>query len=317
MTAMSPSREPAGPGRPPRLQKVLAEAGIGSRRACEQLIEDGAVAVNGRIVRQLPAWADPLRDRITVHGRPLRPRRRPVYVMLHKPRGVVTTDADPMGRRRAIDLVRHPCGARLFAVGRLDIDTSGLLLFTNDGELANRLAHPRSHVPRVYEVTVRGSVDDDALARLREGLYLPTRADRRAAGRTQRSRITVLRRDRDRTRLLMELHEGRNRQVRRMMARVGHPVRRLRRITIGPLRLRGVRVGEWRDLTAAEIALLRRVASGSPVSGHGPTDEGRARSHGGDRGPLEPGDGRAPPRRAKRPRVRRAADARTAPRPPR
>ncbi len=239
---------------------MLAAAGVGPRRACEALIEAGAVEVNGRVVRKLPAFVDPQRDRITVNGRPIAGPRRHLYVMLYKPRGVVTTNADPQGRRRAIDLVNHPSRARLFPVGRLDMDSSGLLLLTNDGELANRLAHPRYHLPKFYEVTVRGAVEAEALEKLQRGLYLPERSG--DGGRTAPSRIRVLRRDRERTRLVMELREGRNREIRRMMAKVGHPVKRLRRVQVGPLRLRGLRVGEWRDLTAQEIAVLRRAASG-------------------------------------------------------
>lgn len=249
--------------RGPRLQRVLADAGVGSRRHCEALIEEGAVTVNGEVVDALPAWVDPMQDRIAVHGRPVRGRERPVYIMLYKPKGVVSTNSDPEGRRRAIDLVQHPSGVRLYPVGRLDIDSSGLLLLTNDGELANRLTHPRYEMHKVYEVTVGGLVPDGDLQHLEEGMYLP--GPRGSPGaKTERSSLRILKRDRTRTMLLMELKEGRNRQIRRMLLRLGHPVKKLRRVQMGPLRLRGLAVGEWRELTSGELAELKRAAFRSP-----------------------------------------------------
>jgi pseudouridine synthase len=242
-----------------RLHKALADAGVASRRACERLIAEGAVTVNGTLVTTSPAWVDPDSDRIAVSGQKINTRPRLVYVLFFKPRGVICTSGKDGDHRRAIDLVNHPSDVRLFPVGRLDIDSSGLLLMTNDGELANRLTHPRYHLPKVYEVTVRGSVDDTEVKRMERGLYLSDRK-RQQGDRTKPSRLTVLRRDRDRTRLRMELREGRNRQIRRMMALVGHPVKRLRRVQIGPLKLKGLRVGEWREPTGREIAALKRAA---------------------------------------------------------
>ena len=169
---MPPSHDYTDAERGPRLQKVLAAAGIGSRRGCEELIELGDVKVNGQVVKDLPAWVDPQNDRITVAGARIEPAVRNIYIMLFKPRGVITTNDDPEGRRRAIDLVQHPSGTRLFAVGRLDLDSSGLLLLTNDGELANRLTHPRYGVHRTYEVTVRGSLSQDEVKELERGIYL-------------------------------------------------------------------------------------------------------------------------------------------------
>ncbi|MCH8151071.1 MAG: rRNA pseudouridine synthase [Planctomycetes bacterium] len=244
-----------------RLHKVLAEAGVASRRACEQLITSGAVAVNATPITSLPAWVDPARDRITVNGKRIKTSPRHLYIILFKPKGVICTNADSQGRPRAIDLVNHPSGARLFAVGRLDVDSSGLLLLTNDGDLANRITHPRYHMPKVYEVTVKGSLDAESVKKLEKGLFLLDPKERRGS-RTARSRLKLIKRDRDRTRLLMELREGRNRQVRRMMVRAGHPVKKLRRIQLGPLRLKGLRVGEWRQLTARELAVLKRAAYG-------------------------------------------------------
>ncbi len=249
-----------------RLQKVLSSAGVGSRRACEELILAGEVLVNGHIVKTLPAWVDPARDHIVVSGQSVRTNAPLVYVLLFKPRGVICTNAPQEDRRRAIDLVAHPKGVRLFPVGRLDVDSSGLLVLTNDGALAARLTHPRYGIKKEYEVTVRGELTDKELKRLRRGMML---ADRRARGRVHvkkavASKVEVLHRDRDRTRLNIVLSEGRNRQVRRMMARLGHPVRKLRRLRIGPLNLKGLRPGQWRDLTPWEVEQLQAVLNREP-----------------------------------------------------
>ena len=269
-----------------RLHKALADAGVASRRACERLIAEGAVAVNGTPVTTTPAWVDPARDRITVEGRRIKTKVRQVYVLLFKPRGVVCTNADDDGRRRAVDLVNHPSGVRLFPVGRLDMDTSGLLLLTNDGDLANRLTHPRYHLQKVYELTVRGSLDETEVRRLEQGLFLGDRS-RRGVDKTARSRLKLLKRDRNRTHLIMDLREGRNRQIRRMLARVGHPVKRLRRIQIGPLRLKGLRVGEWREPTSGELAALKRAAyRGSRKTRKDPTPPPAARSRSRQAGPA-------------------------------
>ncbi len=244
--------------RGPRLQKVLAEAGYGSRRSCEELIENGLVRVNGDLVDRLPAWVDPHEDRITVDGKPLKRPERMVTVMLFKPRGTVCTNSDPEGRVRAIDLVKHPAKPRLFPVGRLDLDSSGLLLLTNDGELANRLTHPRYEVHKGYEVTVGGEVADEEIAALERGIFLNEKDE--PGRKTSRSRLEVLKRTREKTMLFIELREGRNRQVRRMLLKVGHPVKKLRRIRMGPLQLKGLAVGEWRDLTPGELRALRKAA---------------------------------------------------------
>ena len=241
-----------------RIQKVLAAAGVASRRDCEQLVEEGRVRVNGIVLDGLPAWVDPANDRIDVDGRPIQRHEQHVYIMLFKPKGIVCTNEDPEGRRRAIDIVDHPLKARIFPVGRLDMDSSGLLLLTNDGELANRLTHPRFEVHKTYEVTVSGRLDDEAVRRLSEGIFLPEKDE--IGTRTGRSRLKLLGRDSTKTTLLMELREGRNRQIRRMMLRMGHPVRRLRRVAMGPLRLKGLGVGAWRELTSSELRELREAA---------------------------------------------------------
>ncbi|MDP6987368.1 MAG: pseudouridine synthase [Phycisphaerales bacterium] len=245
--------------RGPRLQKVLAAAGIGSRRACETLVEEGAVCVNGIVIASLPAWVDPQRDSITVHGSRVRTGAPSVCVMLFKPRGVICTSSDPQERRQAVDLVQHPSKVRLYSIGRLDMDSSGLLLLTNDGELANLLSHPSHHVRRLYEISVTGQVDQGTIQRLERGINLPDeRTGRPRPARFHSVRIT--RAQRDRTTLRVVLTEGRNRQIRRMMLALGHPVRKLRRIAIGPLKLGDLRPGQWRDLTERELQLLRESA---------------------------------------------------------
>jgi len=247
---------------------VLARAGVAARRECERMIEAGRVEVNGRIVRSLPVFVDPSSDSILVDGRPLRRSRRLIYVMLNKPPRTLTTARDEPGaaRRTVSDLVRHPSGERLFPVGRLDYDTVGLVLLTNDGELAERLLHPRYGAEKRYHVVVRGRVEDETLEKLGRGVFLADRRDGRVKGakRTEGVQIRVVSRDRDRSVLEMTLHEGRNREVRRLLARVGHPVRKLTRIGMGPLRLKGVARGEWRDLKRDEVAALRQFARKKP-----------------------------------------------------
>lgn len=246
-----------------RLQKVMAEAGVGSRRHCEELIEAGEVRVNGHLIQSLPAWVDPARDHIKVSGRMIKTNQPLVYVMLFKPRGVVTTNSDPEGRPLAIDLVKHPSGARLYPVGRLDMESSGLVLLTNDGELTNRLTHPRHEVHKSYEVTVSGSLDEQVVARIERELFPPEHHPRKistGATHATQSKLSLLKRDRDRTRLLVELAEGSNRQIADMMAAAGHKVRKLRRVAIGPLKLIGLQPGQWRELKPHELMELRRSA---------------------------------------------------------
>ncbi len=249
--------------RGPRLQKVLAEAGVGSRRACEKLIEAGEVTVNGHLVTDLPAWVDPAKDHIVVDGKPIPRPEEHVYIMLFKPRGVVCTNDDPDGRNCAVDLIEHPMKTRLYPVGRLDVESSGLLLLTNDGEFANRLTHPRYGVHKTYEVTVAGSLDEEAVKKLEKGVFISDRRTtkgKKHGRKTSRSRLKLLKTGRDRTRLLMELREGRNRQVRRMMLYVGHKVKKLRRVKMGPLRLTHLRPGQWRELTVRELSMIKKAA---------------------------------------------------------
>jgi 23S rRNA pseudouridine2605 synthase len=241
-----------------RLQKVLAAAGLASRRECEQIILDGRVRVNGKAISSLPVLVDAARDTIVVDGKPLK-REAKVYLLLHKPAGVHCTNYDPDGRPRAVDLLVG-VKERLFPVGRLDADSTGLLLMTNDGELAERLAHPRYGVPKTYRAHVAGAVTPEDIARLRKGVWL-------AEGKTHVADTRIIHRGRERSVIEITLQEGRNREVRRVLARLGHNVRRLMRIRIGPLSLRGLPPGGFRPLTPEELRALREGArrrSGSP-----------------------------------------------------
>lgn len=239
-----------------RLQKVLAHAGVASRRECEELIRQGRVDVDGRPVDQLGVRVDPERQEIRLDGELVRTRRRE-YWLVHKPPGVVSTQRDPAGRPRVVDLVQT--SERLFPVGRLDKSSAGLMVVTNDGELANRLAHPRYHVPKTYVVTVVGQVRPQSLDRLRKGVHL-------AEGKARVERLAIKRRRRESTVLEMVLTEGRNREIRRLLARVGHKVVRLVRTAIGPLKLADLPAGASRRLTPAELRQLRRMAGDEPVN---------------------------------------------------
>jgi 23S rRNA pseudouridine2605 synthase len=226
-----------------RLQKVLARAGFGSRRACEELIDAGRVTVNGEVAT-LGRRIDPAADRIEVDGVAVPSAPGLVYYLLNKPPGVVTTASDPQGRPTVVDLV--PGSPRVFPVGRLDFHTEGLLLLTNDGELANGLAHPRRGVEKEYLAEVEGIPGRAALRRLRDGVMLDD-------GPTAPARVRLVQPQAGGAALEIVIHEGRNRQVRRMCEAVGHPVRRLVRTRIGPLTDRRLAPGAWRALTLAEV----------------------------------------------------------------
>lgn len=202
------------------------------------------------MIRELGAKADPLQDRITVDGRAAAPERLR-YLAYHKPVGVVSSMADPEGRPSIGDVTRR-LKAHVFPVGRLDFDSSGLVLLTNDGELAQRLSHPRYQIPKVYRVKVRGHPEEKALGRLRRGLRLPD-------GPTAPARVTIEAKLENKTRLKITLREGRQRQVRRMFEAIGHPVDKLSRISIGPVRLGALKTGTTRDLTDREVLALRSV----------------------------------------------------------
>jgi 23S rRNA pseudouridine2605 synthase len=239
-----------------RLQKILSQAGVASRRASEQLMLEGRVSVNGRFVRELGTKADPAVDDIRVDGRRIKLAERHRYILLNKPKGYVTTRSDPQRRSTVMELL---AGVReyVYPVGRLDYDTEGLLLLTNDGELAARLTHPRHEVPRVYEVRVLGVPDTHDLERLARGVTID--------GRPTDAAHVVLAPGRHvgHATLRITIAEGRNRQVRKMFDAIGHPVDYLRRIAIGPLKDTRLRHGQWRDLTGAEVAALRKAAERS------------------------------------------------------
>jgi len=226
---------------PARLNRFLASAGLGSRRAVEELIRAGRVTVNGRTGELADMVGDD--DQVCVDGRPVTAERRE-WVLLHKPAGTVTTARDPQGRPTVVDLVDSPL--RLFPVGRLDLDTTGALLLTNDGELANRLMHPRHGVAKTYVAQVQGDPGEQAIAQLREGVELedgltaPALVRRTAPGRLE-----------------LVIHEGRNRQVRRMCEAVGHPVLALHRAAYAGITLKGLEPGHWRPLGDDEVAALR------------------------------------------------------------
>src|SRR5215217_4071606 len=224
-----------------RLNAYLARGGIASRRGADELIKAGRVTVNGE-PGQLNTFVES-RDRVQVNGHPV--ELQPLaYVLLHKPAGVVTTAHDPQGRRTVVDLVDHP--ARVVPVGRLDADTTGALLLTNDGGLAHRLAHPRYEVEKVYEAAVEGDPTDEALRRLEEGVELEDgRTAAAAARRLGPGRVELA------------IHEGRKHQVKRMLAAVGHPVRRLHRSRYAGLDLDGLEPGAWRELGRSEVETLR------------------------------------------------------------
>jgi 23S rRNA pseudouridine2605 synthase len=224
-----------------RLNRLLAAAGFGSRRACDQIILDGRVTIDGKVSRELGVQVDVDQQDIRCDRERVRPKR-PVVYAFHKPRGVICTDAPGKARRVVEYFPKHE---RLFTVGRLDADSSGLILVTNDGILANRIAHPRYEVPKTYRVRVRGVVPPEKLAKLRKGVYL-------ADGRTSEAGARIVRRERDQTVLLITLREGRNREVRRMVSRIGFDVQRLTRVAIGALPIGKLKPGESRKLSPKE-----------------------------------------------------------------
>lgn len=252
-------RRPGGPFRPrdasegdglERLQKVLAAAGLGSRRACEELVTSGRVEVDREVVTTLGTKVNPRTQEIRVDGEKLPDPRRVVY-LLNKPVGVVTTNYDPTGRPRVVDLV--PGDRRLFAVGRLDRTSEGLILLTNDGDLANLLAHPRYGVEKKYLVQVAGVPSTDLLDRLRQGIRL-------AEGEVHAKRVNLRSQHKQSAVLEMVLDEGKNREIRRMLAKLGHKVHQLKRVAVGGLSLGNLLPGQWRQLTATEVETLRRDA---------------------------------------------------------
>jgi 23S rRNA pseudouridine2605 synthase len=297
-----------------RLQKIIARAGVASRRAGEDLILAGRVRVNGRVVTELGAKADARDDAIEVDGRRL-VLEAPLYLVLHKPRGVVSTLSDPEGRPTVADLLRD-AGTRLYPVGRLDFATSGVLLVTNDGDFANGMLHPRGGVPKTYVVKARGTMREDDLDRWRNGVDLED-------GRTLPAHVHFLRHEEDKTWFEVTLREGRNQQIRRMGEATGFPVMRLARTSFAGITSEGLRPGQWRTLTVDELTDLRkqygvpkRVRSAQRPPPPGP----RPRSPGTGPAPRPAGSGpkpRAAPGAPPRPHAEPGRSARPAPARPR
>lgn len=235
-----------------RLQKVLAQAGVASRRNCEEIIKDGRVRVNGVIVTELGTKVDPNTDEIEVDGKPIR-RENHIYILFYKPTGVITSLHDPQGRKVVTDFLQG-VQERVYPVGRLDYDTSGLLLLTNDGEFANKIAHPSYEMDKVYRAWVRGIPTPEQVKRLATGIELDD-------GMTAPGEARILEVDQAKKRAHLELtiHEGRNRQVRRMCEAIGHPVISLERIRLGTLTLEGLKKGAYRFLTRQEVEHIQQV----------------------------------------------------------
>jgi 23S rRNA pseudouridine2605 synthase len=258
-----------------RLQKIIAAAGLASRRKAEELIAGGLVSVNGQTVTELGSKAYPERDHIKVNGKLLKSPERHVYILLHKPKGYVTTLSDPEGRPTVLDLVRG-IGSRVYPVGRLDYASEGLLLLTNDGQLAQKLTHASSHVPKTYLVKVSGKPGKEQIEKLRRGVSLPRETTplkaplgstvklaprRSAAVKTAPARITLIH-DAANPWFEVTLIEGRNRQIRRMFEEIDHHVEKIKRVRYGPLEL-NVDLGKFRHLTEREVTQLRKAALGT------------------------------------------------------
>ena len=234
-----------------RLQKILASAGVDSRRKCEELILEGSVTVNGKVVAELPAFANPDTDDIRVDNQRIKKTEK-VYFLLNKPKGVICTNADPMGRRKAVDLI--DCHERIFCVGRLDADTTGLIILTNDSELTNRLTHPRYELPKTYHVKVRGRMEGEAVEKLKKGVWL-------SEGKTERAAVKVLKKTHTETLLEVSIRQGLNRQIRRTFAHLGYKVKSLKRTQIGNIVLKGIAVGSYKRMTKAQVAYLKNATS--------------------------------------------------------
>lgn len=242
---------------PERLARFLAHAGVASRRHAEELIASGHVQVNGSVITTQGVRIDPARDRVCVNGKLVNAPAHHVYLLLNKPVGYICTVHDPQGRPTVLDLLPPEIRQmRIYPVGRLDVDTSGLLLLTNDGDFALRLSHPRYAKQKHYEVLVQGRPLPKELAVLRTGVVI-TEDDGRSY-KTSSAHVRLLRQAGNESWLALTIHEGRKRQVRRMLATVGHPVRQLTRVGLGSLTLKGVPTGKWRYLTEAEVTMLCR-----------------------------------------------------------
>ncbi|MGB9699705.1 MAG: pseudouridine synthase [Thermodesulfobacteriota bacterium] len=233
-----------------RISKILAEAGIASRRKAEELIREGRVTVNGRVA-QIGDKADPAKDHIKVDGRRVSPPTNKVYIILYKPKGVVTSTDDPEGRTTVLDLIK-PLKTRLFPIGRLDFDAEGVLLLTNDGELAHCLTHPSFQVPRKYLVKIKGQPPEEEIEKLRQGIKL-------ADGHTAPCLIFPVKKTKENLWVEMTLYEGRNRQIKRMWEKIGYQVLKLKRIAFAGLSLGKMRPGEYRFLSPRELQKLQKI----------------------------------------------------------
>lgn len=238
-----------------RLQKILAAAGVASRRKAEELIASGRVSVNGTTITELGTKADATRDRICVDGQPIKTERRLLYFLLHKPKGYVTTTSDPEGRPTVMDLL-GPQPERLYPVGRLDYASEGLLLLTNDGALAQQLTKAASHIPKTYQVKISGRVSEQSLQRLRNGMVIALEDGRRV--KTSPAKVRLLE-EAPNPWYELVLIEGRNRQIRRMFHHLGHEVEKIKRVQLGPLAL-DMPPGKFRPLTNDEVARLKAAA---------------------------------------------------------
>jgi 23S rRNA pseudouridine2605 synthase len=255
-------------GQKVRLQRVMADAGVAARRVCEEMIERGLVSVNGEPVRKLPVFVDPENDEIMVEGRRLPKAQRRLYLMLNKPAGHIVSAADEpeLNRPTVMDLIDHPSAPRLFPVGRLEYDTTGLLILTNDGELANRLTHPRYRVPKTYHALVKGTIDEGTKGALQTKIRAV--AERELGARIGVPAIDIISRDEGRTLIQLTMEEGPTRHLKETFEFLGMPIKRLTRTAVGGLQLKGLAVGRWRELTREEITLLRKAGPGTAKRGH-------------------------------------------------
>ncbi|HIY28207.1 MAG TPA: rRNA pseudouridine synthase [Firmicutes bacterium] len=267
-----------------RLQKMLADCGVASRRKAEELIAAGKVQVNGQTAH-IGDKVDPAHDQVAVEGRPVKPAREKVYLMLHKPRGFITTMSDEMDRKCVAELVAD-IPERVYPVGRLDRDSEGLLLMTNDGEFANAMTHPSRHVPKVYRVTVRPGVTEDQLVQMSVGMVIDGR-------KTAPAGVKVLEEKPGRVVLEITLHEGRNRQIRNMCAQLGLEVARLKRVAVGSLRLGMLQPGQYRELTKEEVRSLTAAAAKAGRQSRGEAERQAAQARKGGAGRADyPSHGR-------------------------